>query len=170
MPPATAWPVVNGCVLVMCLSWVCCCLVHSAFELHQLAECVAMHSVATILHAGAQAATQCPLPPIVGPQSAARCLGCALGAVLLFVSQMHCCAAAEEDVEAGGGSDFYMHHAWAAWVAVCLGLRHLVFRGVCWGMCLLQREGIFAARAGYLDAVVGNGMMVGAGNAGTRNQ
>jgi hypothetical protein len=138
-------------VLVLCLFWVVCSAVHTTLQMPAFAEAVAMHSVCLVLHAYASVAVSCPLPPIYSPAVAAKGIACALGMVLLLVSQMECSRRPE---------DFYMHHLWAEMAFCCLVLRHGLFKAVVWAMCVLQQEGI-RARAEYLDRASGRGEMEG---------
>jgi hypothetical protein len=129
---ASAWPLINTSVLMFCLSWMACSLLHHTCGMHKLALCTSMHMVARLVASFAHMAVACPLPPIFMPAAtAATGMACSMGFVLLFISQgLHDGSFTSEE--------FYMHHAWACCVMVLLA-RHTVFRGAAWVVCGLQR-------------------------------
>lgn len=121
---ATAWPVLNSCLLLAALSLVACRVVFSVLRLPQLALCMAMHATARLMLSFANAAIACPLPPIAMESTFASGVGVCIGVLLLTITQMHdaCSKQARFD-----RADFYMNHAWASCVLM-MGMRHIVFR------------------------------------------
>lgn len=124
VPPATAWPVINCCLLLAALSLVACRVVLSVLRLPQLALCMAMHATARLMLSFANAAVACPLPPIAMPSAFASGVGVCIGVLLLVITQMH---DACSDPETFDPADFYMNHAWASCVLM-MGMRHIVYR------------------------------------------
>lgn len=128
---ASVWPVFNCAVLLCCLSWLTCAVLHFVGRMPQLAVCTAMHAVTVIVAAHADMATACPLPPLWRPGESAASrgspcwgMGCTLGVILVCISQMHPSSAWT------GGTFFYLHHVWASLVVVGVWLRHVLFRVV----------------------------------------
>ena len=66
---ASAWPLINCCALLFCLSWVACATLQHAAGQPELAMCTAMHLVASLLMAFADVTLCCPLPPVYAPRS-----------------------------------------------------------------------------------------------------
>lgn len=126
----SAWPIVNSSVLIMGISWTCCCILQFVLGMPTLALCTGMHSVLGIMLAYAAMCTTCPLPPIYMPAVVSSGIGLFIGFLLLCVSHMH----TPETRVLFNTESFYMCHAWASCV-VLLCMRHTVFRAAVWTLC-----------------------------------
>lgn len=128
---ASAWPVLNSSLLMMGLSWTCCCGLQFAFGLHRLALCTAMHSVVRIMLAYAGMCATCPMPPVFMPGAVASGMGMLVGVVLLCISHF----LVHAPLDLFDTEEFYMNHAWA-YLFVLLAMRHTVFRAATWLLML----------------------------------
>lgn len=135
----SAWPVLHASVMMFCLSWMLCCAIHYMGGMPKLALCTAMHLVVRVVASFAGTVASCPLPPVASPPAASStAMACALGLILLFVSQM-----AADGLVTFTSEEFYMHHAWACCV-VAWAARHLILGPAAWVLCIWQRAALLA--------------------------